>query len=138
MVDVTQPNVQEQILAVEEVLKELDALDKPTLMVFNKIDKLEDMIDMPILRHKYPDYVEVSALSGEGLDQLTEKLLDIACENEIEIDVEIPQKEGQIVSYIYEHGEVIERQFKGNLVHLRAKMDRKHAGKLEKFMASVS
>ena len=138
VVDVTQPNVQEQILAVEEVLKELDALDKPTLMVFNKIDKLEDMIDMPILRHKYPDYVEVSALSGEGLDQLTEKLLDIACENEIEIDVEIPQKEGQIVSYIYEHGEVIERQFKGNVVHLRAKMDRKHAGKLEKFMASVS
>ena len=66
------------------------------------------------------------------------RLLDIACENEVEIDVEVPQKEGQIVSYIYEHGEVIERQFRGNIVHIRARMDQKYAGRLEKFMASVS
>ena len=39
VVDISQANAQEQILAVEEVLKELDALDKPTLMVFNKVDR---------------------------------------------------------------------------------------------------
>ena len=136
--DVSQPNAQEQILAVEDVLKELDALDKPTLMVFNKVDKLEDMSELPILRHKYPNNVEVSALSGEGLDDLIARLLEIASENEVEIDVDVPQKEGQIVNYIYNHGEVIEREYKGNLVHMRARMDRKYADKLEKFMASVS
>ena len=138
VVDVSQPNVREQIAAVEEVLKELDALDKPTLMVFNKIDKLEDMLEMPPLRQEYPDRVEISAYTGEGLDELKARLLDIASEDEVEIDVDIPQKEGQIVNYVHEHGEIIERKYKGNVVHMRARMDRKHAHKLEKFMASVS
>ena len=50
----------------------------------------------------------------------------------------IPQKEGQIVNYMYQHGEIIERKYEGSVVHMRAKMDRKHANKVEKFMASVS
>jgi GTP-binding protein HflX len=119
-------------------LKELEAIDKPILMAFNKIDALEDKMELPILRQKYPDYVEISALSGEGLDVLKAKLLAIASENEVEIDVDVPNKEGKIVNYIYNHGEVVAREFKGNMVHMRVKMDRKHANKLEKFMASVS
>lgn len=138
IVDISQPNAQDQILAVEEVLRELDALDKPTLIVFNKVDKLEDRSELSILKYKYPDNVEISALSGQGLDDLKGKLLKIASKNEIEINVDIPQKEGRIVNYVYNHGEVIEREFRGNLVHMRAKMDRKYAGKLEKYIASVS
>ncbi len=138
VVDVSQPNAQERILAVEEVLKELDALDKPTLTIFNKVDKLDDMSEMPILRFKYPNNVETSALSGAGLDNLKARLLEIASEDEIEVSVNIPQREGQIINYIYDHGQVIEREFKGNLIHMRARMDRKYAGKLEKFMSSVS
>ena len=80
----------------------------------------------------------VSALSGEGLDDLKAGLLEIASKDEVEIDVDIPQREGQIVNYVYNHGDVLEQEFRGNLVHMRARMDRKHAGKLEKFMASVS
>ena len=138
VVDASQPNAQEQIIAVEEVLKELDALDKPTLMVFNKMDNVEDMLELPLLRSKYPDRVEVSALTGEGLDDLKAELLEIASEDEVEIDVAIPQKEGQIVNYVYQHGEIIERKYEGSMVHMRAKMDRKYANKLEKFMTSVS
>ena len=138
VVDISQPNVQQQIDAVEEVLKELGALDKPMLMVFNKMDVLEDMLELPVFRQKYPDYVEVSALSGQGLDVLKARLLEVASENEVEIDVGIPQKEGKIVNYVYEHGEVMERKFEGNLVLLRVRMDKKHANKLEKFMASVT
>jgi GTP-binding protein HflX len=138
VVDVSQLNAQERILAVEEVLRELDALDKPTLMIFNKVDKLDDTSEMPILRYKYPNNLEASALSGAGLDNLKAKLLEVASEDEIEVTVNIPQREGQIINYIYNHGQVIEREFRGNLIHMRARMDRKYAGKLEKFMSSVS
>jgi len=138
VLDVSQPAVQEHILAVEEVLKELDALDKPTLMVFNKIDKLDDMLELPPIRQKYPDRVEISAFSGAGLDDLKARLLEVASKNEVEVDVAIPQKEGRIVNFVYNHGEVIERKFKGSIVHIRARMDQRYADKLEKFMASVS
>ena len=138
VVDTSQPNVQEQILAVEEVLKELDALDKPMLMAFNKTDKLEDMTELAILRSKYPNNVEISALSGEGLDDLKAKLLEVASEDEVDIHVDIPQKDGQIINYVYNHGKVLERKFSGNVVHMHARMDRKYAGRLKKFMSSVS
>jgi len=93
---------------------------------------------LSILRHKYPNSVEISAISGAGLDDLKAKLLEIASEDEVEIRVDIPQKEGQIVNYVYDHGKVLERKFSGNVVHMHARMDRKYAGRLEKFMASVS
>lgn len=136
LVDVSRPGIQEQILAVEKVLDELGALNKPTLMVFNKIDILEDMTEMKILRHKYPNSIEVSALSGQGLDDLRARLLEIASKDEVEIDVSIPHREGQIVNYIYNHGKVIEREFSDNLIYMRARMDRKFAGKLEKYRLS--
>ncbi|MBD3183174.1 GTPase HflX [Candidatus Poribacteria bacterium] len=138
VVDVSQPGIKERIEAVDKVLKELDADEKPTLMVFNKIDSMEDSVDMTVIKHEYPDHVAISAINGQGIDELKTRLLDSVTVNEIEIDVTIPQKEGQIVNYIYEHGEVIERQFKGSSVYMRAKMDRKYAGKLEKYMAAVS
>jgi GTP-binding protein HflX len=138
VVDASQTDIQGQINAVEEVLEELDALDKPTLMVFNKMDKAEDMVELSALKPKYTNHVQVSALSGMGLDELREKLLKVASQDEVEVDVEIPNAEGQLVSYVYDHGSVIEREFKGNIVHMRARMDRKYAGRLEKFMASVS
>lgn len=134
--DASQSDVQEHIKAVENVLKELDALDKPTIMVFNKMDKLEDRTDLNPLKQKYSNHVEVSAITGQGLDNLKNMLLEIASKNEVEINVDIPQTEGQIVNYIYNHGEVLERKFKGDLVQMRARMDRKYAGKLEKFISS--
>lgn len=138
VVDASQPEIQEQIAAVNEVLEQLEALDKPTIMVFNQIDKLEDMAELGILRRKYPDSINISALTGEGLDKLKARLLEIASENEVVVDVDIPQKEGKIVNFIHNHGEIIEREYKGNIVRMRAKMDRRYADKLEKFMASVS
>jgi GTP-binding protein HflX len=136
VVDASQSNMQGQVLAVETVLRELKALDKPTIMVFNKMDRLEDRANLQELKHKYPNNIEVSALSGQGLDKLKSMLLDIASKNEIEINVNVPQTEGQIVNYIYNHGEVLERKFIDNLVQIRARMDRKYAGKLEKYIIS--
>ncbi|MBM3211820.1 GTPase HflX, partial [Candidatus Poribacteria bacterium] len=103
VVDASQSNVYEQIVAVEEVLSELEALDKPTITVFNKMDKLDDRSDLNILKNKYPNNVELSAISGQGLDNLRAMLLKIAAKDEIEISVNIPQNEGKMLNYIYTH-----------------------------------
>ncbi len=76
VVDVSHPNVRRQIDAVDKVLEELGALKNPTLMVFNKIDKLDDMNELSSLKRKYPNNVEISALTGKGLDMLKAKLLE--------------------------------------------------------------
>lgn len=137
VVDVSHPNVRRQIDAVDKVLEELGATKNPILMVFNKIDKVDDMNELSNLKREYPNNVEISALTGKGLDALKAKLLEFTSRNEIEIEVDIPHREGHIINFLYDHGKILKKEFKNNLVHIQAKLDKRYAGKLDKYMGSV-
>ncbi len=60
VVDISHPQAEEQIDAVNAVLLEIGAAEKPVLMVFNKIDQLAGGI-APLMREKYPHAVSISA-----------------------------------------------------------------------------
>lgn len=94
VVDIAHPQHEDQIRTVNQTLKELDALEKPTLFVFNKIDEyrrlnydllLEDETKTEIeagisenLRHAFEhDNVLVSAVTRENMDLLRNKIIDL-------------------------------------------------------------
>ncbi|MGQ9610752.1 MAG: GTPase HflX [bacterium] len=137
VVDVSHPNVRRQIDAVNNVLEELGAIKNPILMVFNKIDKLDDINELSSLKREYPNNVEISALTGKGLDNLKAKLSEFASRNEVEIEIDIPDHEGHVINFIYEHGKILKKELNNNLMHIRAKLDRKYVGKLDKYFESV-
>ena len=134
VVDSSHESVREQIKAVEDVLKKLNAHNVPMLTVFNKTDNLDDMSVLTDLRREYPNSVSISALNGNGIDELKARLLEKASSNEVEIKIEIPQTNGQAINYIYNHGRIISKEFKDGFVYLQAKMDRRYADKLKKTM----
>ena len=70
VVDASHPNFEDHMVAVREVLDELDILEKPSLVVFNKIDCLNGTALLGRLREDFPGSVTISALNGEGLDTL--------------------------------------------------------------------
>ena len=72
VVDASHPHVELQILTGNEILDMLGVLDKPMLYVFNKIDR--DKANLPYLKRQYPGAVFVSALRGDGIDELKEKI----------------------------------------------------------------
>ena len=137
VVDASHPNMTEQIEAVDVVLKQLGAKDIPTLMVLNKTDRLDDLDALSDLSQSYPEGIAVSALRGTGLDTLRIRLLEEASSNEIEVNFEIPQTDGKIINYIYDHGRIISKEFKDGLVCLQVRMDRKYADKLNKTMKEL-
>src|SRR5207344_3554785 len=57
VVDVSHPQAEEQILAVDAVLKEIGAQGKPVLMVLNKVDRLETAAALGRLQERYPQAV---------------------------------------------------------------------------------
>jgi GTP-binding protein HflX len=94
VVDIAHPQHEDQILTVNQTLKELNALEKPTLFVFNKIDEyrrlnydllLDDETKTEIeagisenLRHAFEhDNVLVSAVTRENVDLLRNKIIDM-------------------------------------------------------------
>jgi len=73
VVDISNPDFENHIAAVEKILTELDIADKPTLMVFNKEDRLADKDVLSNLCHRYRA-VAVSALDRKTLPPLIDRL----------------------------------------------------------------
>ena len=92
--------------AVEEVLDEIGAGDVPRLSVMNKIDLL-DIDDVAALRRRYPNAVFTSAITGEGLDDLRERLLQNARARWDRVELDVPYARGDVISAVYAHGREI-------------------------------
>lgn len=69
VVDASDPSAEEQMAAVEKILAELDLLDTPRLLVFNKADRVEGGAEVFAAREKA---VAISALNRTGFDRLLE------------------------------------------------------------------
>ena len=66
VVDISSPQAEEQIEAVNIVLDELGVADKPMMMVFNKIDRVTSVSLAKRFTDQYPNSIVVSARTGEG------------------------------------------------------------------------
>ena len=106
--------------AVDEVLEEIGAGEKPRLLVLNKADLLgEDERHEVGLSH--PDAVLVSALAGEGLDELRERIEAAFAETLTEVELLIPYSQGGRLHELHEVAGELERTDRpdGVLVHAR-------------------
>jgi GTP-binding protein HflX len=72
--DATAPRVEDQVSTVEKVLEDLGALSTPTVLVFNKVDLVEDDAVLYGLRAAHPGSLLASAVTGVGIERLREKL----------------------------------------------------------------
>ena len=130
VVDISHPQFEEQILAVRVVLDELGILEKPTLMVFNKVDLLEETGLLTWVKEEYSDSVAVSASTGFGLEDLRSVLERRIDQGSITLDLSVSQKDGGFISLLYDAGEVLEQSYQGNEVLLKVRMNRQQAQRM--------
>ncbi len=110
VVDASHPNFEEHVRVVNETLEELGARDKPTLMVFNKMDVLEERGLIQSLSEEYEHAVFVSALRGIGLERLKEKLLGVIESDYVERTALMPVTEPKSRAYVHRVAEVLEEE----------------------------
>lgn len=115
--------------AVETVLDEIGAQDVPRLLVLNKIDRVPDE-DREALRHRLPDAVQVSATTGQGLDDLRAALDAFATSLLTPIDVVVPYTQGALVSSIFDVGRDITQEAGEDGTHIRALVPPSHAARI--------
>lgn len=108
--------------AAERVLAELGCATKPVLLVYNKIDQVEDpgMIRRMAARERYA--VVISALTSQGLEQLTAELSKMLEEGLVEVDLLLPLSAADLVSLTHERGEVISEDYLPEGIQLRARV----------------
>jgi len=108
VVDVSHPNAMEHIGAVEQTLGEINAERIPTVMVFNKIDKLQDIAILDDFQREFPDSVAIAAVTGYNCDLLLETIQNHLESRMVYIHALLPYQHGQLVSIFHEEGQVEE------------------------------
>jgi GTPase len=135
VVDASHSLFEEHITVVNDTLDELITAPKPTIMVFNKIDKLLNRNVIGYLTETYPNPVFISAarsINMKSLEMLIIKLLD---EHISEQTMTFHQDEYPIISQIHDMAEVLDKQYNGNEITIRFRMSNIHADRLKKALA---
>jgi GTP-binding protein HflX len=160
IVDLSHPRVDEQMEAVDAVIKELDASGKQTLIVFNKIDNLEngaggsratstgkpervdelgsESINREIAEtyvKRFPGSVAISARTGEGVNRLVGALENALSSWRLRSRFRIPSDQSALIAEIHRVGHVLELRYEGDDALIVAHVPPELAQKLARYGA---
>jgi GTP-binding protein HflX len=99
----------EQLEAVDAVLAEIGAAELPSILVLNKVDRL-DPLARRRLGNRFPDGLQVSALAGTGLDELRERIAEHFAERFEEVRLLVPYEDGAKLAELYALGAPKQRE----------------------------
>lgn len=136
VVDVSHRYYNDHIQVVRQTLEALGAHDKPTLMVFNKIDALESLEEIHALSAVYEHSIAISAARSINISQLQQKMMAIA-ENQFEtFSFTLPYTAMNLVPSLYKYGEVLERNDSEHGVAFTIKAEKKFADFFERLQSN--
>lgn len=129
VVDVSNPQMDEQMYTVYETLQNLDVKDKVVITAFNKQDRLTEV---PIIRDfKANHIVNISARTGQGLDALQSVIEQILRERKIEISRTYSYADAGKIQLIRKYGELLEEEYREDGIFVHAFVPKELYGKIE-------
>lgn len=134
VVDAGHHDMDAQINAVHQVLKELNADEKPMVTVFNKSDLVDDQYILRKLVADTPDSVYISAMTREGISQLMVLLSKTLKSLLAHLSLEIPYERSDLLSMCYDNGKVIKVEYTPESIYVEAEISAEFAGKLQKYV----
>ena len=142
--DIAHPDSEQQRADVEQVLRDLGAFDegagRPLIEALNKIDALPPEV-RGILENRAATGAErtrqypVSALTGEGVEQLLEAIGAFLSHAGEAREVSVPLSDGATIAWLYRHGEVRSRRDEGDMAWLTVALDEAAAAQFERRQA---
>jgi GTP-binding protein HflX len=122
VIDASCHESEQEIQAVNEALKEVDCDKKPTLYVLNKVDLVDDLSDLPLLRKLVGDVVCTSAVTGAGLDELRQRVICRLKSEEAEFRVQAAAGDGRLIAFVHQKAHVLDEVYADATVEMRVRM----------------
>jgi GTP-binding protein HflX len=120
------------IKTVDNVLEEIGAGERPRLLVLNKIDRLSE-VERRGLEHSHPGAVQVSAVTGEGMDKLIEIIEETFATTARTLHLLVPHGEGGVVAELYKVDHELVREDVPEGVRLTVRVPNQHAEKYARY-----
>jgi GTP-binding protein HflX len=104
--DASAPDVEDQVRAVRDVLAEIGAGDISEVLALNKMDLLSE-VERARVGRRFPGGVPVSAITGEGLEALLERIAEAVPQPPVEVRLLVPYERQDLVARLYREAEVL-------------------------------
>jgi GTPase len=128
--------MREQIGAVNAVLTDIGGDDLPIALVLNKIDRL-DPLGRRRLANRFPEALQVSAVTGAGLDALREHIATLFADRYEDVRLLVPYEDGTALSALYALGAPIDERLDTDAgVLIRAKLSHRDTRRFAKFLVA--
>lgn len=121
ILDATDPLVAVQHETVEEILADLSVADKPRLIVLNKRDLVSPRRAARLSR-RFPEAISLSALTGEGLDELREELRARLAGEFVALTLQLPYDQLQLLNIPSGQGQLLDSQYEYEYVQARVRV----------------
>ena len=132
IVDGSDPDPFGQVTAVRTVLNEIGAAEVPEQLVINKIDAADPEM-LLVLRGRFPEAVFVSARTGEGMDELRERMEQRLPRPEVEVHALVPYDRGDLINRIHTSGEFLSSDHTEHGTRVVARVNADLAGELARY-----
>lgn len=116
VVDASSNESDEQVAAVEHTLGAIGAGGRPTLLVMNKIDRVDDETVLPMLQRQHSEAVFISAQHGDGLESLRAAVDDCMQGEQRRITLSLPAGDGKAMSFLERFADVLSRRYEDGRV----------------------
>jgi GTP-binding protein HflX len=132
VIDVSNPDVMNQIESVDTVLEEIGCGRKPVLEVLNKVDAIKDVSQLEMIQTLHPDAVAVSARTGLGLRELSSRIVRHYKGRDIVVRVRTSPANGKVQSFLRAQSDILNERYEDSTVILDVRMGHRQVPELER------
>lgn len=130
VVDVASIQSADHIRVVRETLREIGAEDKPEILVFNKVDRIDSAERLTALRKENPGCLFVSAVRGIGLEDLKNAVAERLAPEHVMLELLVDAAEGRSLARIHEWGRVERTDYEDDRIRLLVKLPNRYLDRI--------
>ena len=129
VIDASDDQWEIQAEVVEKLIGELGASETPRITVFNKVDKLPE-----VMLPRQTDAIYCSALKGMGLETLQNRIVDILGEGTKKVTFVLPYSDGHVLQTLYRDANVLRADYVAEGIEIEAVCDKKALGRIRDYL----
>lgn len=129
-------NIEHQINTIEKAIADIETSDKDILYVFNKMDKVENELDVKLFKRDH-ERIYISAKNDKDLERLKEKIVSIIKVNYQKVTMHIPFKDGDILDYMMTNYDILNTDYDENGTNIELEISIEDMKKYGKYIQSL-
>lgn len=133
VVDASAASAEKFLETTTEVLQEIGAGGKKTILAFNKIDLITEPERIQELQHRHPDAVMLSLKTGEGIGALLHRIHEMVFDRVVRLDLRLPMNRLDLLALAHEEGKVLHEDYEPDAAVVQCVVPKRLASRFEKY-----